>query len=550
MKQIKVKPIRVEPIHVSPVLVTSTRVESIYVSGESGETVNTRPRWVEIGRVLNTQYCQTNNQNENTGILVTWYTVTYEDQNENSSTYGNTKTSNVEVDTYDTTACPLPEPEPSPYDGVYPNALVDYDGNYYDAVIIGDQVWLGSNLRTTHTQDGTLISFGQYDNFSNIDATQSLCYYPNGQIDNVERDGLLYSWSAASILGQNVSSNWCLPTQNQYIQMKNYLSTYKVYWADGIHSEYIAKSIASSVGWKESNVMCAIGNDQSTNNITGFNATPAGQAAINSLYGQRAHFWTATGFGSDGAISITLYYDGRSIETSSSYVKKGGFSVRLIYNGTVEQFLASYRDLTIPDRGLYPNAVQDYDGNYYDAVIIGDQVWLAQNLYTRHYVDGSNLYGHDPAYGTSQTNGLVYSYDPQIINKSIINLWKIPSYAEVQTLVTYVTANYKQGSSSAIAKALSAEGDWMFSGTAYSPGDVYSGEYNTTGFSARPNMGDSEGNWMLIRYWYGALQISCSSPDVWHPGLSQGDPYGIRLMYDGTVSEFLANYVDLNPSNS
>lgn len=50
MKQIKVKPIQVEPIHVSPVLVTSTSIGSIYVSGESGEIVNTRPMWVEVDR--------------------------------------------------------------------------------------------------------------------------------------------------------------------------------------------------------------------------------------------------------------------------------------------------------------------------------------------------------------------------------------------------------------------------------------------------------------------------------------------------------------------
>lgn len=208
------------------------------------------------------------------------------------------------------------------------------------------------------------------------------------------------------------------------------------------------------------------------------------------------------------------------------------------------------RDPSIPTSGYYRNAVQDYDGNYYDAVIIGDQVWLAQNLYATHYANGDNLSGYNPAYGNSQTNGLVYYYDPQVANKSIIDLWKVPSYAEVQTLVTYVTTNYAQeysSSSAYIAKALSAEGDWMFGGNAYSPGDVYHGEYNTTGFSAKPNMGDSEGNYMLIRYLYGALMISCDSPYVLYPTMSQDDPYGLRLMYNGTVSQFLENYVDLNP---
>ena len=35
------------------------------------------------------------------------------------------------------------------------------------------------------------------------------------------------------------------------------------------------------------------------------------------------------------------------------------------------------------------NAVKDIDGNNYDAVQIGKQVWMAQNLRTEHYADGS-----------------------------------------------------------------------------------------------------------------------------------------------------------------
>lgn len=139
MKQIEVKPIQVEPIHVSSVLVTSTSIESIYVSGENGETVNTRPRWVEVDRVIQTQYCQTNDQNENTGFLVTWYTVTYEDQNKNSSTYGNTETFNEEVVTQDTIACPLPEPEP-------PTPTGDY--MYFQAKEINSTVGMMSTLPT------------------------------------------------------------------------------------------------------------------------------------------------------------------------------------------------------------------------------------------------------------------------------------------------------------------------------------------------------------------------------------------------------------------
>ena len=39
-----------------------------------------------------------------------------------------------------------------------PDAVVDIDGNSYDAVRIGDQVWMAENLRTTRYADGTTIS--------------------------------------------------------------------------------------------------------------------------------------------------------------------------------------------------------------------------------------------------------------------------------------------------------------------------------------------------------------------------------------------------------
>ena len=42
---------------------------------------------------------------------------------------------------------------PSTADVIY-NAVTDIDGNSYDAVRIGEQVWMASNLRTTHYANG------------------------------------------------------------------------------------------------------------------------------------------------------------------------------------------------------------------------------------------------------------------------------------------------------------------------------------------------------------------------------------------------------------
>ena len=43
---------------------------------------------------------------------------------------------------------------------VLPQAVADMDGNTYDAVQIGDQVWMAQNLRTTKYVDGTTVPMG------------------------------------------------------------------------------------------------------------------------------------------------------------------------------------------------------------------------------------------------------------------------------------------------------------------------------------------------------------------------------------------------------
>lgn len=71
------------------------------------------------------------------------------------------------------------------------NAVQDVDGNSYDAVRIGDQVWMATNLKTTHYADGTEIPQG-----TTISDTTAYRYCPSNNPQTVDKYGYLYNWPA------------------------------------------------------------------------------------------------------------------------------------------------------------------------------------------------------------------------------------------------------------------------------------------------------------------------------------------------------------------
>ena len=88
----------------------------------------------------------------------------------------------TQTDTTQTDTIPI---YPPTADVIY-NAVTDYDGNSYDAVRIGNQVWMASNLRTTRYANGDAIPEG-----TNSDTLPLRFAVP--QADNPYY-GYLYNW--------------------------------------------------------------------------------------------------------------------------------------------------------------------------------------------------------------------------------------------------------------------------------------------------------------------------------------------------------------------
>jgi uncharacterized protein (TIGR02145 family) len=131
------------------------------------------------------------------------------------------------------------------------------------------------------------------------------------------------------------------------------------------------------------------------------------------------------------------------------------------------------------------SGVKDIEGNVYETVKIGDQVWMAENLKTTKYKDGAvitlatrtswsqNCYGwyEDDASHYKATYGALYSYGSNF-NKLCPTGWHVPEDTEWTTLTTYLG-----GDSIAGGKLKEIGKAWL---------DPNKGATNLTHFSALP----------------------------------------------------------------
>jgi uncharacterized protein (TIGR02145 family) len=121
-----------------------------------------------------------------------------------------------------------------------------------------------------------------------------------------------------------------MPTDDEWVILTNYLTNNG--YGYGIFVDQIAKSMASTSGWATSSEAGTIGNNQASNNSSGFSALPGGCRAANGQFvevGNRGYWWSFT----EGS-TPTPYYRHLSSVSNSVYRAftsgKDGFSVRCL----------------------------------------------------------------------------------------------------------------------------------------------------------------------------------------------------------------------------
>jgi uncharacterized protein (TIGR02145 family) len=182
-----------------------------------------------------------------------------------------------------------------------------------------------------------------------------------------------------------------------------------------------------------------------------------------------------------------------------------------IYKDTINDIAIASKTITFNFEGN--NSITDIEGNVYHSVTIGTQIWLAENLKTTKFKDGTDIplvtdtlwsYINTPGYCWYENNeatyknpyGAMYNWYAVNTTKLCPNGWHVPNSTEWSTLINYLGKD-------------SAGGKLKEAGTTHwnSPN---TGATNQSGFTALP--GGLRGNSGLFfgmgngSYWWSATE--------------------------------------------
>jgi uncharacterized protein (TIGR02145 family) len=185
------------------------------------------------------------------------------------------------------------------------DAVQDADGNTYNFAIYGNQHWTVENAEMVTYRDGTPIPQITDDTEWGALTTGAWCYYNNDPTKH-----RLYNWYAVAGIHDNDESTpnkefapegWHVPTDAEWTTLEEHLIANGYNYDRTTTGNKIAKAMASITGWNTSTGPGEVGNNQSQNNSSGFNAYPEGLRWTNGLFaiGNFCGFWSSSSNAAD-----------------------------------------------------------------------------------------------------------------------------------------------------------------------------------------------------------------------------------------------------------
>jgi len=285
-------------------------------------------------------------------------------------------------------------------DSINEGSIVDYDGNIYPTVKIGDQVWMAANLAVEHYDDGVLIP--------NIVGSSEWISDVSGALCDVNGD-------PSNTFCNIAPTGWHLPTFAEYTTLANNTGGWGYAGAHFREAGYNH--------WDAPNT--------GADNSTGFTLLGSGIRYYNDgTFGELKgtwYGWSSSEYHSDQAKAF-ITYNGSSSFFYMENNKNCGHSIRLI-----------------KDDSINVGRMSDYDGNTYPTVKIGDQVWMAANLAVTHYNNGDEiqLITNDFDWVSNPSLGAMcyYNNDPCSNWIDLLNIapvgWHLPTITELNTLLNF-----------------------------------------------------------------------------------------------------------------
>jgi uncharacterized protein (TIGR02145 family) len=219
--------------------------------------------------------------------------------------------------------------------------VTDADGNIYSTVTIGNQVWMGENLRAT--------KFNNLDNIPLVlDSAQwgtqnaaAYCYY-NNDTSYVTPYGNLYNWNTVIDIRNVCPTGYHIPTSAEWADLVNYLG-----------GETVAGGKLKEIGfthWLSPNT--------DADNSSGFTALPSGWRAYNNGVYENLQYmcylWSSTAQTATDADIVLIGYDSPALY--GSYTNKlTGLPIRCLQNSGA----TGINELRTNNIEIYPNPADD-----------------------------------------------------------------------------------------------------------------------------------------------------------------------------------------------
>jgi uncharacterized protein (TIGR02145 family) len=218
--------------------------------------------------------------------------------------------------------------------------ITDVDGNVYNTITIGTQVWLVENLKVTHYNNGDPIPnvTGNTEWFNLT--TGAYCDY-NNIPDSSTTYGRIYNWYAVDDSRGLCPQSWHVPANTEWTKLTTFLGGESI--AGGKLKE------AGTLHWNAPNT--------GATNESGFTALPAGGRGDNGQFfgiDQYSTWYSSTEVTGGHSWHRGVSYTSNEV-TSGNGPGMYGFSVRCIYDFPTQINERKDQDRLI----IYPNPATD-----------------------------------------------------------------------------------------------------------------------------------------------------------------------------------------------